>query len=129
MTLGQKLEPFKNYTSLFIDDVERIAKNTAGAVAVGAVLSGTVRSILHTTGSSLTKSILLAAKYSTKNLLLSALIFSVITNGGVLAQHKILVPENNENLPDWFRDILHLPEISEFCQKNGIDDEILKKAV
>lgn len=45
------------------------------------------------------------------NLITTAMIFAAVTNGAVLAGHKIYVPEDNEKLADWFKDIVELPEI------------------
>lgn len=45
------------------------------------------------------------------NLITTAMIFTAITNGAVLAGHSIYVPEDNDELADWFKDIVELPEI------------------
>jgi len=39
------------------------------------------------------------------------MIFTAVANSTVLAGHKIYVPEDNDKLADWFKDIVELPEI------------------
>ena len=46
-------------------------------------------------------------------------------NSVTLAGHKIHVPENNDDLGDWLRELLHLPEVKEILKKNDIPDEVI----
>ncbi len=45
---------------------------------------------------------------------------------GVLAKHKIHVPEDNEKIGEWLRDIAHLPEIQEELKKNNVPDDVIQ---
>lgn len=45
---------------------------------------------------------------------------------GVLAKHKIHVPEDNEKIGEWLREILHLPEIQEELKKNNVPDDMIQ---
>lgn len=45
---------------------------------------------------------------------------------GILAKHKIHVPEDNEKIGEWLRDILHLPEIQEELKKNNVPDDMIQ---
>jgi hypothetical protein len=62
------------------------------------------------------------------NLITTAMIFTAVTNGAVLAGHKIYVPEDNAELADWFRDIVELPEIRAEFEKQWIPTDALDSA-
>lgn len=128
MTLADKLEPTIEYIDDLQFDVEKYGKQTLPIIGTLAIfrpelmrlwLSGTFTWIKWATA------ILGIVGH---NIITTAMIFTAIANGTVLAGHKIYVPEDNDELAEWFKQIVELPEVRAEFEKQWIPTDALDSA-
>lgn len=128
VTLAEKLSPTAGYIDDLEFDIEKYGKQALPILILLSVFNKRLISFWLSwafTGIKWATAILGMVGH---NLITTAMIFAAVTNGAVLAGHKIYVPEDNEKLADWFKDIVELPEIRAEFEKQWIPTDALDSA-